>query len=197
MTATPAIVIAFVAYLQAHGIHVEDKRTSLLMQRAAEQMEQSQLATSEDFRNRFATTVFRTIFLPFAPGVPDEVWTLEQQLAVIAHESIHVDQYNRLGIDVMVANYGTSAGRAMLECEAYAVQALVMQALGMETREAVFTELMSSYALRDGDNLAFAAALRSRMSTSQTESGRAALLAAHPQLQELFRLLDSGDPVTS
>jgi hypothetical protein len=74
------------------------------------------IVDKDEFLHRYATTLGHTIYLPFEVGETSD-WTLLEQLAVCAHEHVHVRQFHK---NDFITHYClSSAKRALYEAEAY------------------------------------------------------------------------------
>lgn len=186
---TPTMIVSLVMALQADGVRFEDKRSSVMMQRYAQQLESSGIVQREEFENAFAVTIYNTIFIPFTPGVESAGWSLDQQMSVIAHESVHVDQYRRLGMDVMNITYASSSGRAALEAEAYSVQMAALEITGTRRPASAFYGIMGAYAIRDGDELAFRAFLDSREATTRNQVAASYMMSKYAALRYVAEIV--------
>ncbi|RJS14140.1 hypothetical protein DRW03_35450 [Corallococcus sp. H22C18031201] len=116
----PSAVWAFWQHMQARfRTKVASKSDSLEMQLAAEALQRMGILDKQRFLANFTTTVGRTIYTPFEPGVPQGGWDLWAQVVVCVHEHQHVVQHDEEGPSYEL-NYLTSpASRAQYEAEAY------------------------------------------------------------------------------
>jgi hypothetical protein len=73
------------------------------------------------FMKFYATTILKTIYLPFEVGdEKNSDWSLNSQLAIITHEHQHVQQSNKLGAVNFIFKYlFNNYQRMLLEVEAY------------------------------------------------------------------------------
>lgn len=106
----------------------------------------------KSFMRNYATTIGRTIFIPFQPGVVTQGWSLWDQLVVCVHEHQHIVQYDDDSWGYML-NYVTSETyRTQYEVDAYATQLELLWMRGVElkpTHVKVLLELLNSYMLSD------------------------------------------------
>lgn len=95
------------------------KASSVSMRVVGRALELMGIAAARDFLAHYATTIGRTIYVPFVPGTPAERWGLWDQILVCVHEHQHVVQLERDGRVRFSAKYLlSSARRAQYECEA-------------------------------------------------------------------------------
>lgn len=117
---------AFVAALAARPapVRIVDKASVLHQQLADRALRILSFGGQTSYLTQYVTTLGHTIY------VPEGWWTSEpgHRLAVLCHELVHVEQFERLGALGMVVLYGLlplpmglSWFRARLELEAYAV----------------------------------------------------------------------------
>jgi len=96
------------------------KASAAEMQIVSELLNRMGIADKDDFMRRFATTIGRRIYLPFAPGDVSPGWGLLSQVETCVHECHHIVQYDSLGPPMFVYQYVVSkARRALLEAQAY------------------------------------------------------------------------------
>lgn len=152
---TPAVVVGLWDHLQAHY------RTTVVTKADAGQMKQ--LATlldalgvldRERFLKEYATTIGRTIYLPFTPGEATATWDLWAQLTVAVHEHQHVVQHVRDGLRFEVEYVIDSSTRARHEAEAY-LTALELHhwRYGQVPPARRFAEKLAAYACSEADIL--------------------------------------------
>lgn len=118
MNLTPDIVKAFWEHMQStYDSTVKDKRTALEMKLASVFLDALGITDREAFMNNYATTIGRTIYIPFTIGGSE--WPLLNQTLVCAHEHLHVVQYDDEG-EIMQSKYlANTADRAHYEIQAY------------------------------------------------------------------------------
>jgi hypothetical protein len=143
------------------------------------------IVNARDFMTRFATTIGRTIYVPFVPG--DETtgatgWDLWQQMLTCAHEHQHVVQLDRDGKVRFGFEYlRKKAARARYEAEARTTEVeLHFWRFGAIPNLERLVEGLSSYALRPADITAALSTLRSnaeaiRRGAVLTQAGHAAI----------------------
>jgi hypothetical protein len=96
------------------------KSSAFEMQLVASFLSAAGITDRNEFLKHYATTIGRRIYLPFAPGLEQDGWTLWAQVIVCAHECQHVVQLDRVGTLPFYFQYVTStAKRTMFEAEAY------------------------------------------------------------------------------
>lgn len=99
---------------------VSPKKNAVEMLALALALSRMGVLDRKDFLENYATTLGRTIYLPFEPGAESGPWKLWEQVMVMAHECQHVVQYDRLGPARFGRDYlASTSGRAKLEAEAY------------------------------------------------------------------------------
>ncbi len=103
-----------------YGSTVVAKADSIPMQAAAWALERMGVMDAPSFLRDFATTIGKTIYVPFEIGVPRDQDDLFTQLVTCVHEHMHVIQFNRDGKWLFGSRYLLSkAARAIYEAEAY------------------------------------------------------------------------------
>ncbi len=99
---------------------VVDKASSVSMQAAAWALDRMGIMDAPSFLRDFATTIGKTIYVPFQIGEPRSQDDLFAQLVTCVHEHMHVLQFARDGKWVFGSRYLLSkAARALYEAEAY------------------------------------------------------------------------------
>jgi len=133
MALNAQLVRDFYAHMtQRFGARVVPKGSALEMKLAAEFLELGrlfgmELPDRESFASYYVTTFGSTIYTPFKPGEPMDVWDLWSQIEVLAHECEHVDQKRRRAHGAHELDYLTSTPkRAHIEAEAYRVNMELM-----------------------------------------------------------------------
>lgn len=124
---TPEQVRAFYAHMtQRFAATVKPKATAIEMQAAAQALGVlkafMQVPDPETFMRHYVTTLGSTVYAPFEPGVAQEAgnWHLWNQISVLTHELVHVEQRRRAATFAHELDYLTSSGRrATIEAEAY------------------------------------------------------------------------------
>lgn len=184
------IIVAYCAFLTTTmHIDVVNKHDSAAMERFGALLQSAGVVRDDAFMNQYATTIGETIFVPFVPGVPSGRWTLEGQITVLAHEARHVEQTRRMGQAVMAVQYFTSAGRVLIEGEAYSVQMLVARELCLDAWDMdAASRVMDGYAIRPSDQLAFESYLLSRSATLRVRRALAVEAEWSQSLAALFRI---------
>lgn len=120
---TPAVVAGLWAHLQAHyGTTIIAKDDDAGMKRVATVLDALGVLDRERFLREYATTIGRSIYLPFVPGEATPAWDLWTQLTIGVHEHQHVVQHVRDGLAFEVEYLVDSSARARHEAEAYLTQ---------------------------------------------------------------------------
>lgn len=73
----------------------------------------------EDFLERFTTTIFKTIYRPFKVGEPNGMYSLWEQVTVLVHELVHVQQYKDDPFGFPFAYVANKSARSEYEAQAY------------------------------------------------------------------------------
>jgi len=121
---TPDVVRAYYAALCAdYGATVVPKASSALMGAVGAFLGAIGIVDRAAFASRFVTTLGRTVYVPFVPGEPSADWSLWSQIEVLAHECQHIRQHDDRGLRFERDYLMSTAKRAHLEAEAYAVNA--------------------------------------------------------------------------
>jgi len=115
---SPELVEDFWAYMaKQYGTKVVRKSSSAKMKVIGRLLAALGVMSYGHFM-RFATTLKRTIYIPFEIGVADEHWSLWDQIVVCVHEHQHVEQYLEEGSKYERRYLFRSAKRATYEAEA-------------------------------------------------------------------------------
>ncbi|WP_200846982.1 hypothetical protein, partial [Arthrobacter sp. 18067] len=115
----PAEVWAFYQHMQSRlRTKTANKADSLEMQLAAEALQRMGILDRQRFLEKYATTVGRTLYLPFGVVVPKGGWALWAQVVVCVHEHQHVVQHDEEGPSYELAYLTSAASRARYETEA-------------------------------------------------------------------------------
>jgi hypothetical protein len=111
----------FWAFMQkTYGSNAEQKSKSVLMNLVADVLGAAEFVNKDEFMKNFVTTLYKTIYIPFAIGEVDTGWSLWNQVRVCVHEHQHIEQGERDGWGVFAARYLTSSSfRAGYEAEAF------------------------------------------------------------------------------
>ncbi|MCP3104516.1 hypothetical protein LZ198_37205 [Myxococcus sp. K15C18031901] len=116
----PAEVWAFWQHMQERfRTKTADKADALEMQLAAEVLQRMGILDRQRFLERYATTVGRTLYVPFEVGVPQSGWDLWAQVVVCVHEHQHVVQHDEEGPSYELGYLTSTSARARYEAEAY------------------------------------------------------------------------------
>jgi hypothetical protein len=119
---TPALVIDLYQHMQrVYHTRVVQKGDSGAMAAAAWALDLMGIQDKQTFMTRYATTIGRTIYLPFVVGETGDLQELARQIAVCAHEHQHVEQYEVGKWRWQWAYMTDASARARYEAEAYAV----------------------------------------------------------------------------
>lgn len=120
MTLTPKHVVDFASFMSRRY------NTSFVLKREAPEARFVasfiQLFASiepEAFLEQWATTIGARIYLPFTPGDTEDPSKLWGQVLTITHETQHVIQHYREGLDYSMSYATQPARRALWEAEAY------------------------------------------------------------------------------
>lgn len=118
---TPALVIDLYGYMSS-GYHsrVVQKGGSNAMQAAGWALDLMGIQDAQTFMKRYATTIGRTIYLPYAVGASQDPAVLAKEIATCVHEHQHVEQYDAGGWRWQWAYMTDPTARARYEAEAYA-----------------------------------------------------------------------------
>jgi len=121
MTPEGAVVRDFWNYLSAeYGSRIVHKGSAAEMKAAAKFLQTIGILDAEEFLNYYATTIGKTIYIPFEIGVENDDWSLWEQISVGAHEHQHIVELNRDGWVKYNAGYALSGTkRALYEAECY------------------------------------------------------------------------------
>jgi hypothetical protein len=104
-------------HMTAHYGSRVAKKDAPEMQLVAHALEEMGILDAEDFLRRYATTLGRTIYLPFEIGVGGEL-ELGRQIRLCAHEHQHVIQYLEGGPKFAWEYLSDSARRGYYEADA-------------------------------------------------------------------------------
>lgn len=121
---TPATVRAFVEHMLAeYGGKLTPKADAWEMRAAGSLLGALGILTAKSFADDYTTTIGSTVYAPFHPGDEGTGWTRWSQIEVIAHECQHLHQKRERGLRHEADYLTSSARRAHIEAEAYAVNA--------------------------------------------------------------------------
>lgn len=152
---TPDVVVGLWDHLRAHyGTTVVTKADAGQMKQLATLLDALGVLDRDRFLKEYATTIGRTIYLPFTPGEATATWDLWAQLTVAVHEHQHVVQHVRDGLRFEVEYVIDSSTRARHEAEAY-LTALELHHWrhGQVPPARRFAEKLASYACTEADIL--------------------------------------------
>lgn len=108
------------AMAQRWGTRAVSKAESMQMRAVSHLLDGIGVLDAPSFMRRYTTVVGRTIYCPFALGVPSDAHPLWAQLVVGVHEHQHVVQLEREGrVSYSVRYVASRSARAMWEAEAY------------------------------------------------------------------------------
>lgn len=102
-----------------YGTEWVEKKQALSMDVLGSMLDVITPIKKEDFLNRYATTIGKTIYAPYSPG--DESHSLWGQIKTIAHEHQHVQQGLESYIHFALKYLFDRSYRALCEAEAYRV----------------------------------------------------------------------------
>ena len=117
---TPAVVAGLYQHLSdTYDSQVTSKADAEEMQAIGWALGLMGILDQDTFMQRFATTVFDNIYLPFTPGDFSKVGA-QSQVILAVHEHEHVVQYRREGpLDFCGSYLAQQSARAHWEAEAY------------------------------------------------------------------------------
>ena len=118
---TSAVTVDLWRHLREHyNSTVVAKDKSAVMKAAAVLLDTLNIQDRDQFMQQFVTTLYRTIYVPFAIGDEGSGWSLWSQIRVAVHEHQHIEQGDRDGWPTFSTRYLTSGSwRASYEAEAY------------------------------------------------------------------------------
>ncbi len=118
---TAADVTGLWAYMTAHyGSAVINKSSSTEMELVSTVLDKLGIVDQQSFLVNYTTTIGKSIYVPFEPGVDLNGWDLWSQIIVCAHEHQHIEQEQEYGLATFDARYIASPStRADYEAEAY------------------------------------------------------------------------------
>ena len=154
MSITPEIVKNFYDYMtQQVRATVQNKNSSTFMTVVGSVLESVGSINKSVFLNEYATTIFRTIYVPFEVGVASECYPLWDQCLILVHECQHVIQCNRVGNFEYAFRYLTDTSkRTAYEVDGYSSE---MEVNWWYTHEildpSLITTYLQSYSLTDTD----------------------------------------------
>ncbi len=148
---TPEMVKGLWDFLsQTYQTEIVPKEKSLVMKVVAQTLDLLQITDKQSFMTRFTTTLGRVIYVPFTPGVPTPLHSLESQLSIAAHEHQHVIQLDAKGggFTFMYNYLASQAWRAAYEAEAYRVSMTMQYRLrGSMSSPMSYALLLKSYGI--------------------------------------------------
>ena len=113
----PETVRGLWAFMQdRYRTTVHAKADALEMVAVGFALERMGVLSAEEFLKRYATTLGRRIYVPFAIGEGADLWG---QMALCAHEHQHVEQLDREGLSFVWNYLSRPAKRALYEADAY------------------------------------------------------------------------------
>lgn len=116
---TKDIVVQFYKYMEkVYGSKIIYKKDSILMKIIGTILSLFKIVDKEKFMKSFATTILKTIYVPFITGEGDEV-ELKKQVSCCVHEHIHVQQYTKEKLKFLYNYLSNSRERAIYEAIAY------------------------------------------------------------------------------
>ena len=186
-TITSEIVIEFVKYItNSVGATVKNKTDSSFMKATSIGLGIIGTINPQVFLNEYATTIGRTIYIPFQVGVATNDCSLWEQCLCITHECQHVIQLNRVGYLSFISQYLTNtAARTFFEVEGYSTEIeLNYWQCGEIWNIAQILMYLESYSLKPEDLLVAKSILTTRVLSIQ--NGAPAVLDASRLAIEWF-----------
>ena len=117
---TPDLVKRFWAEaLEKFDASSVDKDDSTFMKAIGGFLDAIGILDKKDFLERFTTTIFKTIYRPFKIGDANSEYSLWEQMSVLVHELVHVEQYKADPFGFPFAYVANKSARAQYEAEAY------------------------------------------------------------------------------
>lgn len=163
---TPDIVKSIWSYLSTClNSRIRSKRSSVVMRVAAFFVARFSPMTKDEFYDRYATTIFRTIYLPFEVGELSTTWGPLRQFKLAVHEHQHIVQAKRDGwIRYSWRYLRSTRARALYEAECLLCEYACAARLGvsMAPPHQSAAELRS-YGVTDADVAAAQEFLESRL----------------------------------
>lgn len=102
-----------------YGTRITNKSDSNFMKLISQFLDIMKIQDKAMFMNNYATTIGKTIYLPFEIGEVSGKWDLPKQMSICPHEHQHVQQYLRHGFAYNFKYLTNSSDRARYEAEAY------------------------------------------------------------------------------
>jgi len=116
---TPELTKQFyIEACQKFGATIVQKDDSEFMAAIATVLNQLNITDRDDFMKRFTTTIGTKIYVPFDVGIAGD-YTLEDQVDVLVHELVHVQQYDANEPKFVLCYLLNEAARAEYEAQAY------------------------------------------------------------------------------
>jgi hypothetical protein len=134
------------------------------------------------FLDHYTTTLGRLIYTPFTIGEPNDLWSLDAQAAVAAHEHQHVVQLNRDGMKFYASYLLNPSARAVYETEAYRASLELRWFLGDELHPDDYANSLINYGCRATD----IAIARTALEESATDIGRGNVMTEAAQQRIFF-----------
>lgn len=121
MNLTPELVKAFyAAAAKQYDAEFIDKSTSRGMKVIAGFLDIIGVMDKADFMERCTTTIGSGIYFPYTPGVATAQYPLDEQVSTLAHELVHIIQFDDDPVAFIISYLGDKSARAEFECQAYA-----------------------------------------------------------------------------
>ncbi len=103
-----------------YGTRVIDKNNAIEMKLVAWFLQAINVLDAQKFLQRYATTIGKRIYVPFAIGGRDYAYNFWSQIVICCHEHQHIEQILKEGFVPFAARYiSNKAARAAYEAEAY------------------------------------------------------------------------------
>jgi len=143
--------------LQRYGGRVVSKQDSHEMQLVAQFLDTIGVVDRDVFMQRFTTTLFDRIYIPFDLGVEGNGWTLWDQVVVAAHEVVHVQQFHDAPATFVLGYLFNRSDRATYEAQAYGANLELWRWCNGHVDVNALASSLGSYGLT-ADHVAYAAA---------------------------------------
>lgn len=119
ITVTPGIVRRLWAHMElVFGSNIA-RKDAPEMQLIAQMLDNMGIMDTQDFLNRFTTTLGKTIYIPFNIGTESPGYNLASQMRICVHEHQHVHQFLQAGPKFSLDYLTDSAHRAAYEVDAF------------------------------------------------------------------------------
>ncbi len=117
---TPRLVRDFYrAGLSTYGAHTKNKHDADAMVLTGHFLDLIGVLDKKDFMDRFTTVLLDTVYTPFIIGVPDDHFSLWDQISILVHELTHVTQHDANRASFWLKYLADKSARAHYEAQAY------------------------------------------------------------------------------